>query len=745
MWSTDNVTNWIGRAAFALQQFYDPETSRFFRDSNKQDSGAMSTNRSFTALAEFLYFHETQSPPREVDRRKRHRSRDILEEMAKNYLGGDPDSFRSHSGSAPNPYTDAHALGALVAALGFFEYYEHGANEDLLLSRARELAVSLVGQLLTGQVGFGGGRLPVNPTVGFQVIRAIDAAASVWDPNADPGEASDSVEYLNDLVRDESRRMGLHFDGHAETASNRESVTTQVRQDAREAVIRQLGLQSGRDPEFDPGSLLAAVCLLQRFGGRSGRQLIRRGIEVLAESQDDDGSWRADLLTAERSRLVYVSSIEMATFMANLLIADLATGVDEFLPLIVPILEKSFAQMEAGYIDLGTDTRIARGWGNDRTRRSAVAEVWTTALALQFVIRLNRISQLVEQADALNGFEVIYSGGSRHRWPDLQGVVPDRSRRPEAIDWRLKRTLGQASDPTEDGELIDTLSTQLVRPILLERTERPGEAASLLLYGPPGTRKTSMVKAIARSLGWPLVVISPPDFLLEGIDGLERSAQRIFNSLNSVRRVVVLFDECEELLRRRLAVESPENRTHGAFITAGMLPRLQALRDRSWCVFAIVTNTELDELDPAVVRRGRLDLKRRVGHPTVGAQHDYLVKILESRRKQELSKAGLKNEPLSNEERQAIRVELEWFDESHIASAIKDLEHDRFEAKKKQKAGELRGYFVELSKLAAKDGDIPHATFGVLDEVAKRLHSAIDLQTDDIRNLLVEVTHEDHQ
>lgn len=79
-------------------------------------------------------------------------------------------------------------------------------------------------------------------------------------------------------------------------------------------------------------------------------------------------------------------------------------------------------------------------------------------------------------------------------------------------------------------------------------------------------------------------------------------------------------DECEELLRRRSAIGTPESRTQGAFITSGMLPRLQELRRGNWSVFAIATNSDLDELDPAVVRRGRLDRKFAVEHPDINVQ-----------------------------------------------------------------------------------------------------------------------------
>ena len=40
----------------------------------------------------------------------------------------------------------------------------------------------------------------------------------------------------------------------------------------------------------------------------------------------------------------------------------------------------------------------------------------------------------------------------------------------------------------------------------------------MILYGPPGTSKTTIAKAIAGTLGWGLVTITPSDFVKHGIE-----------------------------------------------------------------------------------------------------------------------------------------------------------------------------------------------------------------------------------
>src|SRR5205807_195064 len=121
------------------------------------------------------------------------------------------------------------------------------------------------------------------------------------------------------------------------------------------------------------------------------------------------------------------------------------------------------------------------------------------------------------------------------------------------------------------------------------------------------------------------VTLSPPDFLRRGgLEGFEAAAAKIFEHLLWLRRVIVLFDECEAFFKKRASDEHLESRTVGAFITAGMLPRLQELRDKRWVVFVLATNAQPGELDSAVTRLGRFDFSQEICHPTREAQLRYL-------------------------------------------------------------------------------------------------------------------------
>jgi hypothetical protein len=159
------------------------------------------------------------------------------------------------------------------------------------------------------------------------------------------------------------------------------------------------------------------------------------------------------------------------------------------------------------------------------------------------------------------------------------------------------------SDPTDSGKVAVDLVNTFVAPVLASPIARPrANAVSLLLPGPPGSRKTSLVRNIAAACGWPLLTVSPPTFLMEGLNGFERRAAEVLTDLNHFRCVVISFDECEELSRDRQSgggasspQAAPATRTAGAFITAGMLPRLQALHDNTWVLFFLATNARVED------------------------------------------------------------------------------------------------------------------------------------------------------
>lgn len=149
---------------------------------------------------------------------------------------------------------------------------------------------------------------------------------------------------------------------------------------------------------------------------------------------------------------------------------------------------------------------------------------------------------------------------------------------------------------------------------------------SVLLFGPPGTSKTTIVRAFATELGWPLVEIEPSHFLTGGMETIYGRAKEIFEDLGDLSGAVVFFDEMDALVRTRDDEAHPLD-VMSRFLTTSMLPKLAKLHDDGRVVFFFATNYQ-GEFDPAIKRPGRFDILLCVWPPSWETKFGSLSKLV---------------------------------------------------------------------------------------------------------------------
>jgi hypothetical protein len=137
------------------------------------------------------------------------------------------------------------------------------------------------------------------------------------------------------------------------------------------------------------------------------------------------------------------------------------------------------------------------------------------------------------------------------------------------------------------------------------------DARSAVLFGPPGTGKTSIVEALAGAIGWQYIEVLASDFLRDGVDGVPARADRIFELLMQLDRCVVLFDEIDELIQDRSREGSDP---FGRFLTTSMLPKLAKLWKQRRVMFFVATN-HVSRADAAITRTSRFDARIFVAPP----------------------------------------------------------------------------------------------------------------------------------
>lgn len=137
---------------------------------------------------------------------------------------------------------------------------------------------------------------------------------------------------------------------------------------------------------------------------------------------------------------------------------------------------------------------------------------------------------------------------------------------------------------------------------------------AVILFGPPGTGKTSFAKAVAGRLGWPFVELFPSRLAAPDV-AMASALREAFTTLMELDAVVVFIDEVEEIAGPRSGV--PSDPAHGA--TNELLKLIPAFRQRDERLLICATNS-VRSLDSAFLRPGRFDYIIPVGPPDVTAR-----------------------------------------------------------------------------------------------------------------------------
>jgi GNAT superfamily N-acetyltransferase len=137
---------------------------------------------------------------------------------------------------------------------------------------------------------------------------------------------------------------------------------------------------------------------------------------------------------------------------------------------------------------------------------------------------------------------------------------------------------------------------------------------AIVLFGPPGTGKTTFAKAVASRLAWPFVEVFPSRLAATG-DGLAHALRGTFNDIDELEHAVVFIDEVEEIAGQRGG--RPPSPLQG--VTNELLKIIPAFRERDRRLLVCATNF-IRALDPAFLRHGRFDYVIPIGAPDATAR-----------------------------------------------------------------------------------------------------------------------------
>lgn len=342
-------------------------------------------------------------------------------------------------------------------------------------------------------------------------------------------------------------------------------------------------------------------------------QLVAAALRVFFEEQDaSTGLW-------DRGQPIYKSFKRKGRNVGNAYVFALdalgslleALPPEDFRPYLIN-LQRTLEWIEcnqdmeviADYCDPETGEcygKSLRGWASPHLSPPGGPKAWSTAQTITCIARMRKIIRQLLHNDVLQEF----NGKKQKHGPN-----------DDAWNQLLDSDLG---GPV--GSHCQTIKQVLEQRVILPfansvSSPTVGAAYSTILFGSPGTAKTTITEALAEKMGWDFVVIDTAAFLADGLTNVAARIRYIFTRLQALRNCIILFDEIEEFCLDR---EMPGISMESRMLTTAMLTAINDLRRTKQSVFFLATN-RLRAFDAAIIRPGRFDMQLFVGTPNLNAR-----------------------------------------------------------------------------------------------------------------------------
>jgi len=373
-------------------------------------------------------------------------------------------------------------------------------------------------------------------------------------------------------------------------------------------VNQQISHYTVQNSLFDTAELVMSLegLLLLDDKRRIDENLVRKVFDILEANQKNNLNWRPlkPFVTSAQGDVLLPLSIEIANSLLR----------------ICKLLEKSnryyfheYAEIFNNYTQwllanvsqckIGTET--FKGWRSEHVQEPDVIHPWETAQVLTYLMTFK--SMIQEQI--------------AHKSLKKSGLTlyDKYVKKNASIDEQIWTDF---FDTGIDLGYENSYKDILDKFITARKLGNEDPSYSMLLFGPPGTGKSTIAEQLAESLNWRLITITPSDFIKHGEADIEGRAKNIFKTLEEQQNSVILFDEIDRLILDRDSSYYLKQGDFYQFMTPSMLVKFKDLRTKEKSIFIVATNYA-ERIDSAIKRSGRIDEK-------------YLINTLNSKQRKKL-------------------------------------------------------------------------------------------------------------